>query len=73
MRLSGLGAETRIPTAEDVVIQKVRWGRLKDLADALNVLAVQGGRLDFAYIERWCRAHGTLERLDELRRSIPPI
>jgi hypothetical protein len=73
VRLSGLGAETWIPTAEDVIIQKVRWGRLKDLDDALNVLAVQGDKLDFAYIERWCRVHGTLERLDELRRSIPPI
>lgn len=73
VHLQGWGAETWIPTAEDVVIQKVRWGRLKDLDDALNVLAVQGDALDFPYIERWCREHGTLGRLEELRRSIPPI
>jgi len=71
--LKGLGADTWIPTAEDVVIQKVRWGRLKDLDDALNVLAVQGDALDFAYIESWCREHGTLERLNDLRRSVPPV
>jgi hypothetical protein len=71
--LPDLEREAWIATAEDMIIQKVRWGRLKDLDDALNVLAVQGDKLDFAYIERWCRAHGTLEQLDELRRSIPPI
>ena len=71
--LPDLEREAWIATAEDMIIQKVRWGRLKDLDDALNVLAVQGGKLDFAYIERWCRAHGTLERLEELRRTIPPI
>ena len=62
-----------LATAEDMVIQKVRWNRDKDRDDARNILAVQGDALDFAYIERWCDAHGTRTRLDELRRSIPPI
>jgi hypothetical protein len=61
------------PTPEDVIIQKVRWARTKDLDDARDVIAVQFGKLDFPYVERWCREHGTLERLNEIRRSIPPI
>ena len=72
-QLAKITSATWIPTAEDVVIQKVRWGRHKDLDDALNVLAVQGDALDFAYIEKWCDTHGTRARLEELRRSIPPI
>jgi hypothetical protein len=60
-------------TAEDMIVQKVRWNRDKDRDDARNILAVQGSALDFPYIERWCDAHGTRERLEELRRSIPPI
>jgi hypothetical protein len=61
------------PTAEDVVVQKLRWGRLKDQSDLLEVLALQGESLDFAYIEHWCDAHGTRELLDKLRSEIPPI
>ena len=71
--LPDLEREAWIATAEDMVIQKVRWNRDKDRDDARNILAVQGDALDFAYIERWCDAHGTRTRLDELRRSIPPI
>lgn len=62
-----------VATAEDMVIQKLRWNRDKDRDDARNILAVQGDALDFAFIERWCAEHGTLERLHEMRRSIPPI
>ena len=29
--------------------------------------------LDVAYVERWCRQHGTLARLEDIRRSIPEI
>ncbi len=71
--LPDLEREAWIATAEDMVIQKIRWNRDKDRDDARNILAVQGDALDFAYIERWCEAHGTRARLDELRRSIPPI
>ena len=31
---------TWLPTAEDVIVQKLRWGRSKDLNDARDVLAV---------------------------------
>jgi hypothetical protein len=73
VRLTSIGIDSFLPTAEDVVIQKVRWGRLKDLDDAQNVLAVQRDALDFTYIEKWCDLHGTRARLEDLRRSIPPI
>ena len=73
VRLRSWDLETWIASAEDVLIQKIRWGRRKDLDDAEGVLAVQGDALDFPYIEKWCAAHGTLERLAELRRSIPLI
>ena len=35
-----LGQTVWIPTAEDLVIQKVRWARRKDLDDARNILSV---------------------------------
>jgi hypothetical protein len=61
-----------MPTAEDVVVQKLRWGRVKDAEDARFILAVQGDALDFTYIERWCDQHGTRALLDKLRNEIPP-
>lgn len=62
-----------LPTAEDVIVQKLRWSRPKDWEDARDVMAVQGDALDWAYIERWCEQHGTRETLDRLRGEIPPL
>ncbi len=65
---------TWLPTAEDVVVQKLRWGRSKDLDDARDVLAVQGPEsLDMPYIENWCSIHGTSERLQKALAEIPPM
>ena len=65
---------TWLPTPEDVVVQKLRWGRNKDLDDARDVLAVQGPEtLDMAYIENWCTIHGTMERLANALAGIPPM
>jgi hypothetical protein len=66
------GREVFMPTAEDVVVQKLRWGRVKDAEDARFILAVQGDALDFNYIEHWCDQHGTRALLDKLRSEIPP-
>jgi hypothetical protein len=69
-----LQCETWLPTPEDVVVQKLRWGRNKDLDDARDVLAVQGPEtLDMEYIERWCSQHGTLDRLKTALDGIPPL
>jgi hypothetical protein len=69
-----IGHATWLPTPEDVVVQKLRWGRSKDLDDARDVLAVQGMEsLDMAYIEKWCAQHGTTERLKAALAGIPPL
>ena len=72
MPLPGFVQPVWIPTPEDLVIQKLRWARSKDLEDARNLLAVQGDAIDYAHIETWCARHGTLERLAEVRAGIPP-
>lgn len=65
-----LGHLVWLPTAEDVVIQKLRWygraKRSKDLDDARDVVAVQSGRLDLPYIRNWCDQHGTRALLEQL-------
>ena len=61
-----------LPRADDVVVQKLRWGREKDLSDVEDVIFVSGPHLDFAYIEQWCTAHGTLDRLNAIRAKLPP-
>lgn len=65
------GVNVSLPTAEDVIIQKLRWShgakRPKDYADTVAVMQVQGPSLDWPYIEQWCGAHGTLEVLAEAK------
>jgi hypothetical protein len=69
-----LGIETWLPTAEDLIVQKIRWGRSKYLDDARDVIAVQGPEtLDMAYIQNWCDTHGTRERLEMIVASLPPL
>jgi hypothetical protein len=68
--------DTFVLTAEDVIISKLRWAlharRAKDEDDVRNVIAVQGPRLDWEYIHRWCERHGTRALLDRIRASLPP-
>lgn len=72
--IGSLGKEGWVPTAEDVVVQKLRWARDKDLVDAKDVLAVQGSEaLDMEYIRKWCRIHKSEERLDAALAAIPEI
>ncbi len=67
------GREVWIPTAEDVVIQKLRWARDKDRVDARDVMAVQGTALDHAYIEDWCHRLNILDRYQAVFASVPEI
>ena len=66
-----------LPTAEDVIITKLRWvsqgRRSKDWDDIRDVIAVQGERIDWDYVHSWCNRHGTRAVLDDICRSIPPI
>jgi len=70
---SVFGREVWIPTPEDVVVQKLRWGRTKDLNDARDVMAVQGSSLNHTYIEDWCRKLGRLEVYQQVRATVPNI
>ncbi len=67
------GQRVWLLSPEDVIVTKLRWSRGKDEEDVRNVMLVQGGKLDWPYIQQWCRQHGTLAKLDEIRRSIPDI
>lgn len=74
----GLGREVFIPTAEDVIVTKLRWEKLgkrgKDAIDIRDVISVLGDdALDWDYIHRWTAEHGTRALLDEIRASIPPL
>jgi hypothetical protein len=64
------GVPIWLPAPEDVVITKLRWsrsaGRQKDIDDVTDVLAVQVGQLDLAYIRKWCDLHGTREVFERL-------
>lgn len=66
-----------LPTAEDVIITKLRWlshlRRNKDYDDILNVAAVQRELLNWDYLRSWADRHGTREILDQLQAAIPEI
>jgi hypothetical protein len=72
-----MGRRVWIPTAEDVNVTKLHGAHLarrsKDRDDARDVIAVQGDRIDWDFVHRWCEQHGTRALLDEIRASIPPI
>ena len=72
--IPALGRETWLPTAEDVVVQKLRWARPKDLEDVRDVIAVQGtDSLDMEYIKSWCKSHQSIDRLVEILENLPDI
>ena len=56
-----------VQTAEDLIIQKLRWARRKDLDDIVNVLTVSANGLDWKYINEWTEQHGTTALLEELK------
>jgi len=68
-----LGRKFWFPSPEDVIITKLRWARSRDKDDIRNVMSVQRGKLDWPYIEKWCKEHGTIALLQEIRRSVPDI
>jgi hypothetical protein len=71
---SSLERDIWLPTAEDIVVQKLRWGRSKDLDDARDVLAVQGtATLDMDHVRNWCAVQATTGRLENIIANLPPI
>jgi hypothetical protein len=73
LKLGETGQEVWLPTAEDVVIQKLRWQRRKDLDDIVGILAVSGAALDWNYLIDWARKHGTTELLKQLAASVSDL
>lgn len=71
--LPKIDLEAWVARPEDLVIQKLRWARRKDLDDVANILSVQACALDLDYIYGWTERHGTRARLEEVRASIPNI
>lgn len=71
------GRQVFLPSAEDVIIQKIRWShgarRPKDYEDVIAVMQVQGKSLDWAYIEKWCGEHGTLDLLAEAKAEAAQV
>jgi hypothetical protein len=64
------GRQAYVPTAEDVIITKLRWYALahrpKDRADVEMILAVQSGQMDLDYMRNWCDQHQTRPLLEQL-------
>jgi len=70
----GEGFIAYVPTAEDVIITKLRWSkhgrRQKDVQDVEDVLKVQAGSLDLPYIRQWTDQHGTRELFERLLTTV---
>jgi hypothetical protein len=69
--VAAYGRQIWLPTAEDVIVMKLRWARSRDRDDARGVISIQGETLDWAYIDSWCDRHGTRALLEEIRRTVP--
>lgn len=71
------GKPTFYPTAEDVIVGKLRWfkqiHRAKDREDTTKVMRSQWRALDWLYVERWCREHGTLDLLNEIKAEVQSL
>jgi hypothetical protein len=71
--VNAYGRQIWLPTPEDVIIMKVRWGRSRDQDDLRAVIGVQGEKLDWPYIHNWCERHGTRALVEEIRRTVPKL
>jgi hypothetical protein len=65
------GCTVGVPTAEDVIVQMLRdfvlCGDGREWDDVRAIMAVQGGQLDWAYLESRCDRHGSSQPLAEIR------
>lgn len=71
-------AAVRMLSAEDTILFKLRWYREghevidEQRRDVLNVLRVQAGQLDAAYLDRWAAYLGVADLLEEARAEADP-
>lgn len=73
VRVTLLGEPAWITTPEDSILHKLLWNQItpsdRQLADAAGVLAVQGEKLDRAYLQQWAEALGVSGEWDQLLRG----
>jgi hypothetical protein len=60
--------QIRIMTAEDLILLKLVYHRVKDLQDVRGILWVQRGRLDLDYLTHWSKRTHEPEVQQELRQ-----
>ena len=72
-RIAEIDLEVWIPTVEDLIVQKVRWGRRKDQDDVVNMLSFNHEQLDWKYIFGWTELHGTTPLLRQLCTEVPGL
>ena len=75
----GEPVEFAVTTAEDVLLSKLRWYRLggetseQQWKDVLGIIAIQGPRLDYAYLRRWANDLGVGDLLGRVIGSGAPF
>jgi len=62
--------EIPITTAEDLVLLKLAFHRVKDMLDVRGILWVQRGRLDLHYLRKWSALTHDADTQQELERLI---
>ncbi len=69
------GREVTFATAEDTVLSKLEWAQLaesdRQYFDAVGVIEVQAGQLDWPYLERWSEELGISDLLARARAGEP--
>ncbi len=62
--------QTWIASAEDIILQKLRWDSLtssqQQIVDAAGIVAIQSESLDRDYLKKWARELGVSEKLNKL-------
>jgi hypothetical protein len=68
-----LGRSLPIASPEDIILTKLEWNRItpseRQVADALNVVLVQGAKLDQGYLRHWAAVLGIGQDLETLLRT----
>lgn len=73
------GYSARIAAPEDIVVSKLRWFELgnrvsdRQWNDIVQVLEIQQGRLDYAYLSKWAAHFGLSELLQAAQDQIIPV
>ena len=66
-----LDVDVCLATAEDTILAKLEWAAMggsdRQVADAATVIAVRGGDLDDAYLDRWAAELGVTDLLARAR------